>query len=139
MKQWDSFNPVTRRALSINYISPMICMLGSDQSGSGSGAGVLAALDILPVNRLRGPEFLSAVVNGAEITLTWGSKSYAFSYTVYLSSTSPDGPFVLQTANLLSTSFVLTLTPGTYYGKVTLVEPDFGESFPSPTIQIVVP
>lgn len=130
MRHWDSFCAITRRALRINYISPMVCMLGSDQSGSGSSSGVLAALDILPVNRLPGP----ASVSFSAGILSWTSQPYIFSYTVFY-STSVDGPFQLLTSNLLGLSFDVTSLPaGNYYFKITGTEPDAGETLPSPTI-----
>lgn len=138
MLQYDVFRAITRRALSINYVSPSVCELLSISSGSGSGSGVASVLNMLPVTRKAGPETLSASVTGSDATFTWSSQPYAFSYNLYLSDASSEGPFVLQTSNVFPTSFVLNLTPGVYYAKVTLVEPDFGESFPSPTIQIVI-
>ena len=138
MMEFDAFRGITRRALSINYVCPAICELVSEASGSGSGTGISATLGIDATARRLGPELLLVEVVGGTVTLQWSPRDYAFSYNVYLSSTSEEGPFVLQTANLLETHFVLNLTPGTFYAKVTLVESDFGESFPSPTVQIVV-
>jgi hypothetical protein len=138
MREFDSFNAITRRALSINYRCPLICELIAESSGSGSGGSVTAMLDIDATLRKAGPATLTAEISGGSVTLTWSPQDYAFSYNVYLSSVSSAGPFTLETANLLSTNFILSLTSGTYYAKVTLVESDFGESFPSPIIQIIV-
>ena len=130
MKHFDSFNPITRRGLRIHYVSPMICELAADQSGSGSSSGVLAALDVLPVNRLPGPVELSF----ADGVLSWSSQPYIYSYTIYYSS-SENGPFQILTSNVLALSFPVSgIPPGDYFFKVTGVEPTAGETLPSPTI-----
>lgn len=130
MRFLDCFNGITRRGLRINYVSPFICELGADQSGSGSSSGVLAALDILPVNRLPGP----ASVSFSAGVLSWTGQSYIYSYTIYYSSSS-EGPFQLLTSNVLELQFDVTgLAAGSYFFKITGTEPDAGETLPSPTI-----
>lgn len=130
MKHFDAFNPITRRGLRINYISPFVCELGADQSGSGSSSGVLAALDILPVNRLPGP----AEISFSAGVLSWSSQSYIYSYTVFYAG-SADGPFQILTSNVLALSFDVTSLPaGDYFFKVTGVEPTAGETLPSPIL-----
>ncbi len=132
MRQYDSFNPITRRGLRIHYVSPFICELGVESSGSGFG--IPASLDILPVNRLPGPASLTLTGN----LLEWTSLSYAFAYAVYYSP-SPSGPFLLLTSNVRDTHFeVVGLPPGVYTFKTTGIEPDFGETLPSPTISGVI-
>jgi hypothetical protein len=71
--------------------------------------------------------------------LSWPSLSYAFAYAVYR-ATNPAGPFELLTANLLETHFLdNTVIVGTsYWFKVTGIEPDFGETFPSPLAGVTV-
>lgn len=131
MRHLDCFRPVTRRALPINYVSPLICEL-SISSGSGSSSGDSATIDITPVTRRDGPASLSAiVVGGVEVHLTWNAPSYVFSYVVYR-ATNPDGPFVQLTSNLDATLYIDTPGAGTWYYKVTGLEPDFGETYPSP-------
>jgi hypothetical protein len=130
MNNLNSLRPVTRRAIPLFYMSPGICELPIPFSGSG--ASVAANLSIEPVNRKNGPATLEAVVVGTDVSLFWPLVSYAFAYAVYRSTT-PSGPFTLLTSNLLENSFVDTgLAPGTYYFKVTGIEPDFGETFPTP-------
>lgn len=133
MRQYDSFNPITRRGLRIHYISPFICQLGAESSGSGFGGS--ANLDILPVSRLPGPASLS--INGT--ILSWSSQPYIFAYVLYRSA-SANGPFVLLTSNILATHFDIAgdLPAGNYFVKVTGIEPTAGETLPSPTLAITV-
>ena len=130
MRQFDAFNPVTRRALRINYKSPFICEFAAEASGSGSGSAVTSILDILPVSRLPGP----AEINIDGDVLSWSSQPYIYSYVVYY-ATSAEGPFTLLTSNLLATTFDVSEIPaGDYFFKVTGVEPTAGETLPSPTL-----
>lgn len=132
MRQFDAFNPITRRGLRINYKSPFICEFGAESSGSGSstGAGVAATLGILPVNRLPGPAEIS--IEGD--ILSWSSQPYIFVYVVYFAEVEA-GPFTLLTSNLQATSFdVSALSAGNYFFKVTGIEPNAGETLPSPTL-----
>lgn len=131
MHEWDSFRGVSLRALRIDWISPAVCELIASSSGS-SGADS-ALLDILPVTRMAGPTNLQVSVDGAVVTLTWTGRDYIFAYAVYAGNTA-DGPFVVQSANLLSTSFSYSPGPGTYFFKVTGIEPNFGETFPTETV-----
>jgi len=133
MRQYDSFNPITRRGLRIHYISPFICQLGAEASGSGFGGS--ANLDIAPVNRLPGPASLS--IEGS--VLAWTSQPYIFAYVIYYAS-AENGPFSILTSNVLATQFNIAgdLPPGNYFVKVTGIEPTAGETLPSPTIAITV-
>jgi hypothetical protein len=133
MRQYDSFNPITRRGLRIHYISPFICQLGAEASGSGFGGS--ASIDISPVSRLPGPASLS--INGT--VLEWSSQPYIFAYVIYYAS-SVNGPFSLLTSNVLATHFNIAgeLATGNYFVKVTGIEPTAGETLPSPTIAITV-
>jgi len=131
MREFDAFNPVTRRALSINYIAPDICELVSEASGSGSGMGLSAVLEAQSVDRKAGPELL--ILDGT--TLQWTALPYAFSYVIYRAD-SADGPFTLLTSNVSDAHFDLAsigLT-GTFFFKVTGLEPDIGETLPSPIL-----
>lgn len=135
--QWDALRGVTLRALRIDYISPAVCELAVSSSGSGSGDS--ATLDILPVTRRDGPTNLQVVVSESGlVTLTWDGRDYIFSYAVYLSSVSADGPFVLLTSNEQEETFSYQSGPGTFWVKVTGLEPEFGETFPSNTVEFVV-
>jgi len=136
VREFASFVGITRRALSINYFSPLVCEMFA--SSSGSGGAISASLEVEQTNRLAGPANLSVDIVGGQVTLFWTPQPYAEAYVVYLSSVSAEGPFIFATANLLETSFILNLTPGTYWAKVTLIESDFGESFPSPIVEFTV-
>lgn len=136
MNNLNSLRPVTRRSIPLFYKSPGICELPVPFSGSGSS--IAANIEIEPVTRKAGPASLQASVSGHDVTLTWPFVDYIYAYVVYR-STSPNGPFVLLTANLLGNSFVdVGLASGTYYFKVTGIEPDFGETFPTPTVSVTV-
>jgi hypothetical protein len=133
MRQYDSFNPITRRGLRIHYISPFICQLAAEASGSGFGGS--ASIDVDPVSRLAGPASLS--INGT--VLTWTSQPYIFAYVIYYSAT-VNGPFSILTSNILATQFDIAglLPAGNYFVKVTGIEPTAGETLPSPTLAITV-
>jgi hypothetical protein len=134
MMEFDAFRGITRRALSINYIAPAVCELVSEASGSGSGVGISATLGIDATNRLSGPELLIRDGN----FLSWSAQPYIFAYAVYFAS-AEEGPFSLLTSNVLETHFDISgLSPGTYFFKVTGIEPDAGETFPSPTIEVTL-
>lgn len=136
MRNWDSLKGVTLRTLLVDYISPQICRLPSSSSGSGSGDS--ATIDILPVARRDGPTNLQVVVSGDLVTLTWDGQDYIYSYAVYVSSVSADGPFVLQTSNEQDETFSYTSGPGTFWTKVTGIEETAGETYPSNTVQFTV-
>lgn len=132
MNTFRSLAAVTRRALRINYVSPSICVLGAVSSGSGTGSGVSALLDVLAVTRKAGPTALIfAVVDSASVRLTWTPKAYIYSHVVYV-STAELGPYTQLTANVIGATFLHTpVAPGTYYYKVTGIEPDAGETHAS--------
>jgi len=130
MKPFRSLQAITRRELRINYFSPLVCQLIS--SSSGSGSGVAAILEILPSERRDGPiSFSTEVMSATEIRLMWTRRDYIYSYIVYR-ATNPLGPFITVTSNIIDDHFTDTPGAGTYYYKVTGIEPDFGETFPSP-------
>jgi len=132
MRQFDSYRAITLRANRIDYISPAVCELEVISSGSGSGVSETSVLNAAPILRKDGPTNLVVTVNeSGEVTLTWTEKSYIFAYAIYAGPTA-DGPFILQTSNVLTGTFSYTPTePGTYFFKVTGIEPEFGETFPS--------
>jgi len=136
MNNLNSLRPVTRRAVSLFYKSPGICELPVPLSGSGQSA--VANIAIEPVTRKAGPDSLEVIVIGTEVSLNWPEVGYIFSYVVYR-ATNPEGPFALLTSNLGENSFVDTgLSPGTYYYKVTGIEPDFGETLPTPLVSVTI-
>jgi len=132
MNPLRSLSAITRRALRIEYRSPLVCTLSAISSSSGSGSGVAALLDILAVARRAGPTNLAGVVASAtSLTLTWTEQTYIYSYVVYR-ATSALGPFVQVTANVIAETFTDTsIPPGTYYYKVTGIEPSAGETYAS--------
>lgn len=129
MREFASFVGVTRRALSINYFSPLVCEMFA--SSSGSGGAISATLEVEQTNRLAGPETIFMDGN----FLSWSTRSYIDAFVVYY-ATAEGGPFSLLTANLVDPHFDVfsSLTPGEYWFKVTGLEPDYGETFPSPLI-----
>jgi hypothetical protein len=136
MNNLNSLRPVTRRAIPLFYMSPAICELPIPFSGSG--VSVAANLEIEPAERKAGPDSLEVTAMGSDVLLGWPLVSYIYAYVVYR-ATNPEGPFTLLTANLLENSYVdIGLAPGTYYYKVTGVEPDFGETFPTPVVSITI-
>ena len=132
MNPLRSLSAITRRALRIEYRSPLVCMLSAISSSSGTGSDVSALLSILPVARLDGPTNLAAVlVSDTSLTLTWTEQPYIYSYVVYR-ATSLAGPFAQVTANVIGETFTDTsIPPGTYYYKVTGIEPSAGETYAS--------
>lgn len=134
MKPFRSFKAITRRELRINYRSPLVCQLSVVSSGSGSSnVGIAALLDITAVERRNGPDTLELEkLSATSIKLTWSLQDYIYSYAVYR-ATSPAGPFTLVTSNVIADEFTdSALAAGTYYYKVTGIEPTAGETNPSP-------
>jgi hypothetical protein len=136
MNQLDAVRAITRRALRIAYQSPLICQLEASSSGSG-GSGISA---FIPIERGPGPASLVADVSVCgQVTLNWAVVPGAIGYVVY-SGLSPDGPWdpllgVLLTENTLTQS----LPPNTsLYIKVTAVNPQIGETLPSPVVAVTI-
>lgn len=129
MREFASFVGITRRALSINYFSPLVCEMFA--SSSGSGGAISATLEVEQTNRLAGPETIFMDGN----FLSWSTRAYIDAFVVYY-ATAEGGPFSLLTANLVDPHFnvVAALPAGTYFFKVSGLEPDFGETFPSPVL-----
>lgn len=128
MNRFDSLRPITRRQLSINYISPGLCGLVTISSASGSDCSVI---EPLPVFQLGGPVLTVTETGEETLLLSWTLISHAFFYIIYR-STSPDGPFVLLTTVNGATSYTDTIfSPDVYYYRVTGVEPNAGETLPS--------
>jgi len=137
MQPIKSLRAITRRIIPLFYISPAECFLAVF-SGSGSGSSATAVLDFTPTTQKAGPEHLTVVHAGVDVSLVWSFLPYAYSYVIYR-ATSPAGPFDLVAANVLFTDYVDVTPPsGTLYYKVTGIEPDFGETLPSPTVSITV-
>lgn len=109
-------------------------MLASVFSGSGSGSSESAVIDLAPVTRSAGPTSLTAVVISGGVKLDWSVVEGAFSYVIYRSASS-EGPFTLAAANVPHTEFIDTAGVSGLFYKVTALEPNFGETFPSPVVQ----
>lgn len=138
MNGFDALRPITRRELRVKYVSPLICPPVPYYSGSGSGSGDLSILPIEPIYRLPGPVISISKPNATSIRLDWAAVNGAYSYVVYR-STSSVGPFLLLTAGLLTNFYVdVPAIPGTYYYKVTAVEPTYGETQASAILSATV-
>lgn len=138
MQPIKSLRAITRRIIPLFYISPAECFL-TIFSGSGSGSGATAVLDFIPTTQKAGPEQLTAMPVGSDVSLVWSFVPYAYSYVLYR-ATNPAGPFDLVAANVLFTDYVDIAPPiGTLYYKVTSLEPDFGETTASPTVSVTIP
>lgn len=137
MQPIKSLRAITRRIIPLFYISPAECFLAPAFSGSGSGSSATAVLDITPTLQKAGPGQLTAIQVGADVSLVWSFLPYAYSYVIYRASVAT-GPFELVAANVLLTDYVdVSPPPGSFY-KVTGIEPDFGETLPSPTVSVTV-
>lgn len=84
-----------------------------------------------------GPATLeSATLPAPEIFLIWTAVSGALEYRIYTAD-NPAGPFTLRPEFVDGSLTVFNLTsgivPGLYYIYITAVEPQWGETLPSPT------
>jgi len=140
MNPYRSLSAITRRALRINYTSPAVCVFRAISSGSGSGSGVAVTAEINPVTRKLGPAGLTLTKPSADsVRLQWDTPTYIYAYVVYR-ATAAVGPYMQVTAGLIGSGFVdVSLAPGTYYYKVTGIEADYGETYPSPVQAVTLP
>lgn len=135
MNNFDSFRGITRRHFWDNYRSPLTCVAFPTSSASASGSTI--DIGILPVLRAAGP-VLAGVAAGASVSLTWSLVDKAYAYVVYR-STVQGGPFSIIVAGLIDRFFVDTPSnPGTYYYRVTAIEPAFGETEVSNVVHVTV-
>lgn len=135
MIQFDSLRGITRRELRINYRSPLICVLGPSESGSGSSTSIPA---FLPIIAIAGPANLVADVSDCprEVTLTWDAVAGALGYNVFVADSS-EGPFIFVVSVETTTFMEPLLFPGTYYYQVSAFG-DFGLSNPSAPLAVNV-
>jgi len=136
MQQYDALRAITRRALRINYKSPLICQLGPEESGSGSGTDISG---FLPVIAPAGPTNLQASMSDCPrtVTLTWDAVTGALGYNI-LRADDAVGPFVYrQSVDTLTFSEDVEDGVTFYYQVVAFGE--FGQSNPSETLAVVVP
>lgn len=135
MNPQQSLKGVTRRTIPLFYISPAECMLAAVFSGSGSGSSESATIDLAPVTRSAGPTSLTAhFISETGVKLNWAPVTGAFSYVIYRASAAA-GPFTLVASNVGHTEFIDTTGVLGFFYKVTALEPNFGETFPSPVVQ----
>lgn len=135
MNTFSALNPISRRALKIPYESPLICQLAPPSSGSGAES--TAILDILPTFQAEGPT-LSVELDGVDVDLSWTAVSGAYAYIVYR-ATNAEGPYSVVTAGLIARNLVDNPGSGTFFYKVTGVEPNFGETTASNVVSVTVP
>jgi hypothetical protein len=88
LSRFDSLRGITRRALWIDYRSPLICVLAEEISGSGSAD--VSTLDIQPVTRTAGTCYPSRLARPSFANLA--SIPDAYVYVVYR-ATAEAGPF----------------------------------------------
>lgn len=132
MNRQDSLKAITRRALMIHYVSPLICESANPFSGSGSS--IAAVLDFEPVYRAPGTELSIAAFSAGKLRLSWNPIPHAFVYVLYRAD-SADGPFVIVASGIQNTFYVDTPeNPGTYYYQVSGIEPNHGETELSNTV-----
>lgn len=126
MNRQDSLRAVTRRALMIHYVSPLICELAVPFSGSGTS--ITSTLDFQPVFRKPGTELTISAFSEGKLRLSWNSIPEAFVYVVYRANVA-GGPFVSIASGIQGTFYVDTPeNPGTYFYRVSGIEPDHGET-----------
>ena len=126
MNEFDALRGITRRAIPINYTSPLICM--NDVPFSASGTVDLSNLDILPTLQEAGPVLALTQPNAGENRLEWMLVTNAFSYVIYR-ATAEVGPYTLVTSGVVENFYVDTPeVAGTYYYKATGIEPTYGET-----------
>lgn|GEM_PF-4613947 len=136
MNSFFALHPLTKRALAIPYVSPLICELAENASGSGSSS--VDVLNILPTFQETGPT-LSAALNGdGTVLLSWSVVENAFSYVIYR-ATSPEGPFLVRASGVVGQIFIDNPGSGTFFYKVTGLEPNFGETTASNVVSVTVP
>ncbi len=126
MNRHDSLRGITRRAIPVNYRSPMICIV--PEISSGSGSGITAVLDFLPVFRAAGTVLEVAPFSAGKLRLSWAPIPDAFVYVVYR-STSVDGPWTIIASGVQPLFYVDTPEiPGIYSYRVSGIEPNHGET-----------
>lgn len=127
MNNFDSFRAITRRALWINYISPLVCMVPVTPV-SGSGSENTSNLEIEPTVQSPGTVLAITQPDSASLRLAWELLPNAYAYVLYR-ATAEEGPFEILVAGVIENFWVDTpAVPGSYFYKVTGIEPDFGET-----------
>lgn len=133
MNGFDALRPITRRDFRVEYVSPPIC-----RGSRVNPPAVVPDLDESASQKLAGPVISISKPNSTSIRLDWAHLAYAEVYAVYR-ATSAGGPFSLLISGLLNNFYVdAPLSAGTYYYKVTAIEPDAGETNPSLVLSATV-
>ena len=136
INRFDSLRPITRRALRINYKSPFICAPISSASGSSSSSP--SVIQLAPAFRAVGTTLKACPTADGDVVLDWFPIQNAFAYAVYR-STSPTGIFTVIASGMQDTFYTDSARiPGTYYYKVTGIEPNFGETEPSNIVSATI-
>jgi len=136
MNTFFSLHPITKRALAIPYVSPMICELAEIASGSSSSA--VSTLDILPTLQADGPTLVVTLQEDGTVRVSWSEVENAYSYIVYR-STNSEGPFSVQASGVSNRFFIDNPGSGTFFYKTTALEPNFGETAASNVVTVTVP
>lgn len=135
MDNFDAFRPVTRRHFWDDYKSPLTCVAVPTNSASASGSTI--DIDILPVVQVPGP-LLSEALQGHSVSLTWTAVPGAYAYVVYRANVKA-GPFSIVASGVINRFFLDTpAIPGTYFYRVTGIEPAFGETAVSNVVSATV-
>lgn len=126
MNRHDSLRAITRRALMIHYVSPLVCE--SSNPFSGSGSSIASVLDFEPVYRAAGTELTVSPFSVGKLRLSWNPIPDAFVYVVYR-ATVAEGLFTIIASGMQNTFYVDTPgNPGTSWYRVSGIEPNHGET-----------
>lgn len=137
MNTFAALNPLSRRYFRVPYRSPLVCQLASEASGSAAGA--VSTLDVLPTLQKAGPVLSISLTEDSAARLSWSnSVAKAYAYIVYRSD-SELGPYSVVASGVVDRFFVDNAPPGTFFYKVTALEPDYGETTASNVESIVIP
>jgi fibronectin type 3 domain-containing protein len=135
MNNFDACRGITRRHFWEDYRSPLTCVDYPIFSASASGE----TTDILVegIYRAAGP-VLEGIEFGGEVSLSWSQVPNAYAYIVYRAD-SISSPFMALVSGVLDQVWVdVPATPGTFYYRVTAIEPDFGETEVSNVVALTV-
>lgn len=135
MNNFDTVRAITRRQFWDDYKSPLTCIAVLQDSGSSSGD--ITEIGLEPVFRAAGPALSVTSAPGAA-SLSWSEVPRAYAYVIYRALAS-GGPFSILAAGVVDRLWVdEPAVPGTYYYRVTAIEPDFGETEVSNVVSVTV-
>ena len=136
MNSFLAVNGGLRRALHIPYESPFVCQLAETPYGSGSSS--ISTLDILPTLQEAGPVLAIEKIDDSHARLSWSAVLNGYAYVIYR-ATNAEGPFVVQASGVVDRFFLDAPGIGTFFYKVTGIEPNFGETAASNVVSITFP